>query len=239
MVGASIFPLKVKNVTIQKRGNTILDDVSFQLEEKKLSIVMGPNGAGKTMLLRSIQGLENLNLGAIEWNISEKDVRDRIAFVFQTPIVLRRTVLENIIYPLVIAGESKAEAIDKAKQWIDQIGLAGKENQNALLLSGGERQKLAIARALISNPDVLILDEPTANLDGKSTKEIETIVKSAQSSGTKIIMTTHSTGQAKRLADEVLFINKGRLIEQTNAKSFFKASKTSLAGAYLRGDIIE
>ena len=106
-------------------------------------------------------------------------------------------------------------------------------------LSGGERQKLAIARALICKPEVLFLDEPTTNLDGKSTREIETILRSAYENGTRMIMTTHDIGQARRLATDVVFLNRGRLCEHSAANEFFRSPQSSPAKTYLNGEILE
>ncbi|MEE9315041.1 MAG: ATP-binding cassette domain-containing protein [Rhizobiaceae bacterium] len=233
----SILPLRVNNVTVSKRDKLILNNITTEIRGSGITVIMGPNGAGKTTLLRAMHGLERIISGKITWNLKQSEARGQQAFVFQTPIILRRSVLNNIAYPLHVRKAENALAL--AEQWANQIGLGTSLELNALFLSGGEKQKLAIARALICKPDVLFLDEPTTNLDGQSTKEIEEVLLSAQQRGTKIIMTTHNLGQAKRLASDVIFLNQGKLYEQTKAQLFFKSPKTTQAKAYIQGDIVE
>jgi len=239
MVGASILPLRLENAVVRKRGATILDDISLTFEPIGLTIVMGPNGAGKTTLLRLLHGLERPRSGLVNWNCDADDARGRQAFVFQTPVVMRRSVLDNIAYPLTVRGSSKSDARSKAADWARSVGLGEALQLEAANLSGGERQKLAIARALICKPDVLFLDEPTTNLDGKSTREIETILQSAHNNGTRMIMTTHDIGQARRLATDVVFLNKGKLCDHSPAEMFFDGACSAEAKAYLNGEILE
>jgi len=235
----SILPVILQDATVRKRGKTILDCATLRLEEDGLTIVMGPNGSGKTTLLRLIHGLERPRSGSVKWNRPHVEARTRQAFVFQTPVMMRRSVVDNIAYPLKVHGTTKADARTRAESWATDVGLGSKFGLEARFLSGGERQKLAIARALITNPDVLFLDEPTANLDGKSTREIEAILLSAHKAGTRIVMTTHDIGQAKRLATDIVFLNKGKICEQSPAEAFFSTARTNEAQAYLKGDIVE
>ncbi len=235
----SILPITLKNAVVQKRKKIILDGISLEIFDEGITIIMGPNGAGKTTLLRAMHGLERLNSGSVDWSIDQEDARSKQSFVFQTPIIMRRTVIENIAYSLTTRGERRKSALTKAGRYADDFGLGSCHDLNAHFLSGGEKQKLAIARALISKPDVIFLDEPTTNLDGVSTREIEEILMATQKTGTKIIMTTHDLGQAKRLAKEVLFLNQGKLCEQSSATTFFNSPITTEAKAYIRGDIVE
>lgn len=200
---------------------------------------MGPNGSGKTSLLRLLHGLENPRDGTVSWNSDIENVRQNQSFVFQTPIMLKRTVIENIIYPLKLRGISKDTAMKAAKEWVSKINLEASSNVKACFLSGGEKQKLAIARALATKPQLLFLDEPTANLDGSATKEIEKLLQDAQKAGTRILMTTHDIGQGKRLADDVIFLYRGTIHEYGRAKNFFKKTGTQEAQAFLNGDILE
>ena len=239
MVTPSILPLKLESASVRKRGKTILDNISTELPATGLTVVMGPNGSGKTTLLRLMHGLERPRSGSVKWNVTDAEARARQAFVFQTPVMLRRSVLDNIAYPLLVRREAKATARQKAAQWAQDVGLGENPSLNAQYISGGERQKLAIARALIVEPEVVFLDEPTTNLDGQSMKEIESILLAAHKNGTRIILTTHDIGQAKRLANTVIFLNKGSLCEQSKASDFFNAPKTKAAQAYLKGDIVE
>ncbi len=234
-----LLPVAVANAVVRKRGNTILDGIDLTLKPTGLTIIMGPNGSGKTTLLRLLNGLERLKSGQIEWACDTTDARKRQAFIFQIPILMRRTVLDNIAYPLSVRGESKKAARTTAEYWAKEVGLGSKCALEAHFLSGGERQKLAIARALITGPDLLSLDEPTTNLDGVSTREIEALLHEVSRDGKRLIMTTHDVGQAKRLATEVVFLNHGRICEHTSADEFFVAPRTSEAKAYLKGDIVE
>ena len=235
----SILPLVIQNVSVRKQGKTILDAVSLEYSSTGFTIVMGPNGAGKTTLLRLMHGLERPRNGSLTWSCSETEARSRQAFVFQTPVMMRRSVLDNIAYPLTVGGMAKAAAREQAAQWADDVRLNHAHNLEAGSLSGGERQKLALARALIGKPELLFLDEPTANLDGKSTREIETILQSAYDRGTRIIMTTHDIGQSKRLATDVVFLNKGKLCEHSTHDVFFSSAQSEQARTYLSGDIVE
>ena len=218
---STIFPLKVSDLTVRKRGKTILSKINLTLNQSGFTVVMGPNGSGKTTLLRVMHGLERPRQGSVEWSVSTEDARSRQAFVFQTPVMMRRSVLDNVAYPLILRKQSRAQARQSARHWVETVGLADNLNLDAKMLSGGERQKLAIARGLIESPDELFLDEPTTNLDGRSIREIEAIIAAANSEGTKVIMTTHDIGQAKRLASEVVFLNRGEICEHRPAADFF------------------
>ena len=234
-----ILPVSLSDVVVKRRGKTLLGPLDLTVPSGGCTIVMGPNGSGKTTFLRTLHGLERLNQGAITWSVPVEAARSRQTFVFQTPIMMRRSVRDNLAFPLLVSGASRAEALRSAQDWADRIGLENALERYAPRLSGGEKQKLALARALISTPDVVFLDEPCANLDGQSTREIEMILKEAQASGTRILMSTHDVGQAKRLADDVLFFMHGEIIESGNAAAFFAAPKTPQASALLRGDIVE
>lgn len=235
----SIFPLKLCDAVVRKRGKVIIGPICTEIEEKGRLILLGPNGSGKTTLLRLMHGLEHPREGSVKWHGHPPDVQAKQTYAFQTPVMMRRSVIENLIYPLLIRGVSKADSIKKARAWIIKVGLQDAHKQNAALMSGGEKQKLAIARALITEPDVLFLDEPTANLDGRSIKDIEKLLLDAQENGTKIIMATHDLGQARRLADDIMFLYRGQIHEHCVVNKFFAKPKTAEASAFLRGDILE
>ena len=236
---STIFPLKLDNAIVRKRGKTIIGPLCAQIEEDGLLIILGPNGSGKTTLLRLMHGLEYPREGNVSWHGEVQDIHARQTYAFQTPVMMRRSVIQNLIYPLLIRGMSTADCLVQAQEWIEKVGLQNAYQQNAKLMSGGEQQKLAIARALITKPDVLFLDEPTTNLDGRSIKDIETILVNARHNGTKIIMATHDLGQARRLASDVMFLYHGRVHEHGSARKFFKKPATSEASAFLKGDILE
>ncbi|MGH1467028.1 MAG: ATP-binding cassette domain-containing protein [Cognatishimia sp.] len=235
----TLFPLQVSDIVVRKRKQRLLGPLSLQLGAKGVTVVMGPNGAGKSTLLKALHGMERLSEGQIQWQMAKTEAQRRQAFVFQTPTVLRRSTLDNVAYPLILLGANKAKARAEAMGWLAQVGLAEAAHRRASVLSGGERQKMALARALIRNPAVLFLDEPCANLDGRATREIEALLQQASQAGTRLVMATHDVGQARRLADEVLFIHKGALLEHSPAPGFFTTPQTPQARAYLNGDIIE
>jgi tungstate transport system ATP-binding protein len=236
---SSILPIELAGALVRKRGKSILGPITTALGANGFTIVMGPNGAGKTTFLRLMHGLERPRQGSVEWNIPQGDARKRQAFVFQNPIVMRRSVVDNIAYPLITRGSGRAEARRQAGNWAQKFGLGEMLTLEAQVLSGGERQKLAIARALITDPELLFLDEPTTNLDGRSMREIEAILLNTFATGTRIIMTTHDIGQAKRLATEVIFIHRGEICERGTSDQFFDNTQTTEARAFLAGDIVE
>lgn len=235
----SLLPLTLERASVRKRGQTILRDIDLTLQSEGFTIVMGPNGSGKTTLLRLMHGLDRTRTGSIEWAVDNIEARSQQAFVFQTPVMMRRSVIDNLAYPLKLRKTPRRQAREMAERWAESVDLGNRTSLDAHLLSGGERQKLAIARALITDPQVLFLDEPTANLDGGSMREVETIIRSANERGTRIVMTTHDIGQARRLASDVIFMNKGRICEHQPASIFFAEPKSEAAQAYLRGDIVE
>jgi tungstate transport system ATP-binding protein len=235
----SILPLKLSNATVVKRGAHLIGPIDLTIEQGGITIIVGPNGSGKTTLLRLMHGLERPKQGCVEWaHPSQAQIKARQGFVFQSPIVLRRTVRENLAYPLVIRGEAKKNARAQSDEWLTKIGLSIAAERSAAVLSGGEKQKLALARALITAPEVLFLDEPTTNLDGAATQDIENLLLDAVHSNTRIIMTTHDFGQARRLASDVIFIYHGLVHERTRADEFFNGPATPEAGKFLTGDIL-
>ncbi|WP_417714085.1 ATP-binding cassette domain-containing protein [Pseudophaeobacter arcticus] len=235
----SLFPLAAKQATVRRRGKVLVGPIDLTLQGQGTTIVIGPNGAGKTTLLKMLHGIERMNGGTLDWACAKEDAQQRQAFVFQTPIMMRRSVVDNIAYPLQLTGVARTEARARAALWAEQINLGDALDRQATLLSGGERQKLALARALIREPDLLFLDEPCASLDGRATREIEEILLRAAASGTRLIMSTHNMGQAQRLADEILFVLQGCIHEFSLAREFFEGPKTTQAHAFLRGDIVE
>lgn len=236
---SALFPLVLSGATTSRRGRRLIGPIDLTLDGAGTTILLGPNGAGKTTLLRLMHGLARLSGGSLRWNAPTDEAQARQAFVFQTPIMLRRTVLANLTYPLQLRRVPRAEAAATAQDWAVRVGLADMVNRSAPFLSGGERQKLSIARALITEPDVLFLDEPTAALDGRATREIEAILQDAATRGTRIIMSTHNLGQARRLANDIVFLQAGQVAEHAEAESFFAGPQHAAAQAYLLGDIVE
>jgi len=233
----SIFPGIVRNLVLDLDGERLIDGIDLDLLPGKITMVMGPNGAGKSLLLRLLHGLIPPTSGEITWGgrALDETVRQRQAMVFQRPVLLRRSVSANIDFVLGLRGTATR---GRRAEILDLVGLADRAKQPARLLSGGEQQRLALARALALSPDALFLDEPTASLDPASVQWIEEIVRAAQDRGTKIIFVTHDIGQAKRLGDEIVFLHRGRVLEHTPAERFFQTPSSSEAREYLNGQII-
>ncbi|PIE13283.1 MAG: sulfate ABC transporter ATP-binding protein [Rhodobacterales bacterium] len=236
---SDLFPLTVQGAESARRGKVLVGPIDLELGGTGVTVVIGPNGAGKTTLLRLLHGAARLTKGRIDWLCGLDEARHHQAFVFQRPVMLCRSVLDNIAYPLLVRGEARRTARDKARDWAGRVGLGDMTGRAAHALSGGEQQKLALARALIATPRLLFLDEPCAALDGRAMREVEKILCDARDAGTRLILSTHSMGQARRLGDEVLFMIGGRIGEFTPAESFFNGPKTPQARAFLQGDIVE
>lgn len=236
---SALFPVTLKDAVLRRRQKILVGPVNLTLKGKGVTVVIGPNGAGKTSFLRMLHGIARLGGGSITWSCDPLEARQKQAFVFQHPIMMRRSVLGNLIYPLRLAGVARGEARRRAAQAAHEVGLGDALERPAPFLSGGERQKLALARALITEPDLLFLDEPCASLDGRATREIEEILTRAAASGTRLIMSTHDMGQARRLATEALFLLNGNIHERGPASEFFARPQTPQAIAFLKGDIVE
>lgn len=213
--------------------------VDYTLAAQGFTVVIGPNGAGKTTLLRLMHGLQRCSGGTVDWAVPVGQARQKQAFVFQSPIMMRRRVVDSIAYPLHLLGVPKSAARAKATDFANRFGLKDLLQNWAPMLSGGEKQKLSLARALITEPEVLFLDEPCANLDGHATREIEALLLAANNSGTRIVMSSHNMGQARRLAVDVIFMHKGIVHEHSPAESFFATPSTPEAVAFINGDIVE
>ena len=234
-----MFPLVAENLVVEFQGRHVLGPVDLRLDKGDIAVILGPNGSGKTSLLKALHGILKLKLGMVRWSCLETESVGKQMFVFQTPIMLRRSVFENLTYPLRLRKVSKAEANQRATEWLDRIALSASMQVPATRISGGEKQKLALARALITEPEMLFLDEPCAALDGKTTNEIESMLQSCVENGTTIMMSTHDIGQAKRLAKNIYFINKGKLECIQSAKTFFVKPSSINASKFIAGDIIE
>ncbi|MGB3246183.1 MAG: ATP-binding cassette domain-containing protein [Sulfitobacter sp.] len=231
--------VNLQDVRVKRRGKAILGPINLDLAGVGFTVVLGPNGAGKTTLLKVLHGVERISTGSVQWSVPAALAQRAQAYVFQRPIMLRRSVRQNLAYPLQLLGRPKMEIATKVADWAEQVGLTDMLDQPAPRLSGGEKQKLALGRALIRVPDVLFLDEPCANLDGRSTREIEAVLRTASEAGTRIIMTTHDLGQARRLASDVVFLLGGKLHEQGSAPHIFESPCTLEAKAFFQGDIVE
>ena len=234
-----MFPLIAENLVVEFQGKHILGPINLQIDKGDIAVILGPNGSGKTSLLKALHGILKLKMGTLKWSCLKTESIGKQMFVFQTPIMLRRSVFENLTYPLLLRKISKEQANYQAAQWLDRIDLRTSMQVPATRLSGGEKQKLALARALITEPEMLFLDEPCASLDGKTTYEIESLLQSCVANGTTIMMSTHDIGQAKRLAKNIYFLNKGILESIQPAKTFFIKPLSRNASKFIAGDIVE
>ena len=234
---SAILPLRMTDVSFAAGGRTIIDRVSFDLSAGPSTIVLGANGAGKSVLMRLMHGLLAPSAGKVEWLGDNASRARRLqAMVFQRPVMLRRSVLANITYALALADVPARDLDRLAFEALEEVGLATLATRPARVLSGGEQQRLALARAWALHPEVLFLDEPTASLDPAATREIETIIKAFDASGTKIILVTHSLGQARRVGDEVLFVHEGCVAEPTPIDRFFSQPASAEAVAFIKGE---
>jgi tungstate transport system ATP-binding protein len=234
----SDLPLVLDGVSLQMGATTILDRLSFSITPGAPTLIVGPNGSGKTSLLRLLMGLAAPTTGRISWGGRTESKPVRRAILFQRPVMLRRTAAANVAYALAQAGTPRRERATRVAALLQRVGLADLAQRPARKLSGGEQQRLALARALARDPEILLLDEPTASLDPAATRAVEEIVLMAAQSGIKIVMASHDLGQVRRLAGEVMFMVRGSLRERARAAAFLDHPTTPEAAAFLRGDLV-
>ena len=234
----TLLPLELNGVVFSAGGRRIIDGVTLTLEAKTRTIIVGPNGAGKSVLLRLCHGLLQPTSGTIRWNAPEQPgAPRRQAMVFQRPVLLRRSALANVTYALGVAGLPRPQREQRACAALRSVGLDALARHPARVLSGGEQQRLALARVWALRPELLFLDEPTASLDPGATQEIERIIAALHASGTKIVMVTHNLGQARRLGDEIVFLHQGQVLERAPADRFFLRPESAEAAQFLKGQL--
>jgi tungstate transport system ATP-binding protein len=231
-------PVMLVEVRIVARNVAILDGVTLKIDAGPPTVLIGPNGAGKTTLLRAVMGLVAPSDGLITWAGREHAAPTRRAILFQRPAMLRRSAAGNIRYALAAAHVPRARREERVAALMADVGISGLERRPARRLSGGEQQRLALARALARDPDLLLLDEPTASLDPAATKAIEDIVRKISARGVKVVMSTHDLGQARRVAGEVVLMHRGRLIENTPTEEFFTSPRTEAARKFIAGELL-
>jgi tungstate transport system ATP-binding protein len=233
--GPALCPLTVMGLRLTLDGRPVLNGVNLSLGASGCTVILGPNGAGKSQLLRVLHGIVHPTAGSVAWNKQPAaSITYRQALLFQKPVLLRRSVAANLDFVLKSRGIRR----DRRDELLEHVGLAHKANHPARLLSGGEAQRLALARALATDPDVLLLDEPTASLDPASVNRIELIVYQAIARGTRVLFVTHDIGQARRMADDVVFLHGGRVIEHAPALRFFPRPETPAARAHVSGGLV-
>ena len=230
-------PIELKQVAAAPGGVPVLAGIDLVLAAGGRTVLLGPNGAGKSTLLRVLHGLIPPSGGSIKWGDATSRPFGQ-AMVFQRPVMLRRSAAENVRYALDLAGVRGADADARIDEALDEVGLRALADRPARVLSGGEQQKLAFARVWALRPEVLFLDEPTASLDPAAARSVEQIISDIHARGTTIVMTTHNLVQAKRMADDVLFLHAGRVTERTPAREFFTMPRSIEAAAFLEGERI-
>jgi tungstate transport system ATP-binding protein len=234
----SDLPLMFEQARIVAGGTPILDGISITFSAGAPTILIGPNGSGKTTLLRAAMGLLPLSSGRVTWGGRERAAPNRRAILFQRPAMLRRSAAGNLRYALAAAGVPRARCSARIEELLALVGLEKFAGRPARRMSGGEQQRLALARALACEPALLFLDEPTASLDPAATKAIEDILRALSARGVKIIMSTHDLGQAKRLGGDVALLHRGRLIEHATAADFFSQPRTEEARKFVAGELL-
>jgi tungstate transport system ATP-binding protein len=233
-----ILPLRTSELTFAAGGRDIIGPLSLEIDAGPSTVILGANGAGKSVLMRLMHGLLMPTAGRVAWREADpRRVRRMQAMVFQRPVMLRRSALGNVVYALAVAGVPASEREGIAVRALEEVGLRNVALRPARVLSGGEQQRLALARAWALHPEVIFLDEPTASLDPTATREIETVIRAFDASGTKIVMATHNLGQARRLGDEVIYLHQGRVLERAPADQFFLQPASSEAAAFIKGEL--
>jgi len=236
---AEVLPLRFEGVCFDAGGERLLHDLCFRLEAGPCSVILGPNGAGKTLTLRLCNDLIAPSRGLILWGGEGRgDPAAVRALVFQRPVLLRRSAAANVDYPMRLRGLAREERERRCAQVLEATGLADIAQRPARKLSVGQQHRLALARVWALRPQVLFLDEPAASLDPAASRSLEAAIQAIRKEGTKIVMTTHDLGQAKRMSDEVLFLHRGRLLEQTPAEQFWQEPRTAQAKGFLRGEVL-
>ena len=234
----SILPLCAEGLCFSAGDVEILRDVSLTITAGAPTLLIGANGAGKSVLLRLLHGLLKPSAGRVFWAMPTDQAARRQAMVFQRPVLLRRSVLANTLYPMALAGVAREDRDARAEKALALVGLADRADDAARKLSVGQQQRLALARAAALQPELLFLDEPSASLDPAATRAVEEIVLTLAQRGTKIVMTTHDLAQARRLAGDVVFLHRGSVLEQAPAEAFFQQPASATARAFLRGELV-
>jgi tungstate transport system ATP-binding protein len=231
-------PIVFHDVSYRVRNLPIVQQIDLQLSPGAPTALIGPNGAGKTTLLHLAMGLLRPTLGRITWGGRENGSLGKRAILFQRPTMLRRSAAGNLRYALAKAGVPRGERASRCAALFELVGLTGLDARPARKLSGGEQQRLALARALARDPDVLFLDEPTASLDPAATKAVEDVVRAVTARGIKVVLSTHDLAQARRIAGDIMLMHRGRVVEHSDAGAFFAAPSTEEARRFAAGELL-
>lgn len=235
-----VLPVSCTGISLQRAGREVLNVPALNLGDVGCTAIVGPNGAGKSLLVRTLCDLQMPDAGTVSWAGGAPDVlrRLRVGLLLQRPVLLRRTALANVVYALTISGMGKRTALATARSALHAAGLNALVDVSAQRLSGGEQQRLALARALVLKPDMLFLDEATANVDPASTLVIEQQLLEAISTGLRVVLVSHDMGQVRRLANEVVLMHNGCVVEQSARQHFFEQSNNPLTRLWLAGELL-
>lgn len=231
------FLVRMRGLRYEPLGRAVLDGIDLEFGDEGITMLLGPNGAGKSVLLRTLCGLIEPTGGRIDWGEGVWRECGGVRMVFQHPMLLRTTVLENVAVSLKPLRIRAAERRRRALAVLERVGLGSRAQEAATRLSGGEQQRLALARAWLVRPRLLLLDEPTASLDPSATAEVERIVREMRTDGTRVLMATHNLGQATRLGDDVVFMSAGRVCEHASVQRFFSRPASPQARLFIQGEL--
>lgn len=245
-----VCPVKGKQLRLARDGRSLIsidsivfadmDQAAIDDESGRCSVIVGPNGAGKSVLVKILCALQRPDSGHVNWAGAQPSaaMRHRVGLMLQHPVLLRRSALANLVYALRLTGLDRKNSRMRARDALEQAGLANVADVPAQKLSGGEQQRVALLRALLLKPDILFLDEATSNVDPASTRVIELQLQQAMSQGLHVVMVSHDQGQVRRMAHEVVLLHKGRLIEQADAQLFFQHPVTELTQRWIEGELL-
>jgi tungstate transport system ATP-binding protein len=239
-LGTMSIKLQVEGIEKVYRQAKALDMVSFKVEGGNIVVLLGVNGAGKTTLLRILAGLEKSSKGVVSIDgvhMTEQELRKVSTLVFQKTVMFNRNVYDNLAFGLKIRGKTDIEITKIVSEALNSVGLTDFQKRKARKTSGGEQQRISLARAFLLNPRILLLDEPTANLDPNSARIIEKAIINHKRSDTIIIMATHNLGQAKRLADQVIHMHSGNIVEAAAPKDLFDNPQHEITKKFVRGEL--
>ncbi len=228
--------LTLDHVTLIRGGAAVLDALSLDITAGVITAIMGANGAGKSLAMRVMAGLIAPEAGQVRYAPDMRAPRD-VSIVFQRPVLLRRSVRGNLRHALKVYGVPRNQRTRRLAELLELGRLGLIADTPARALSGGEQQRVAMVRALAAKPKLLLLDEPTASLDPQATQAIEQLMRKAADDGATVVIVTHDRGQAKRLAQDIRFMHRGKLVEKAPAKRFFDHPTSAAASAYLSGEL--
>ncbi len=232
--------LELRGVGVTAGGLALLRDIDLAIPVDGRTVILGPNGAGKTTLLQAIHGLIPIDAGSVRGAAANRtDVAFRFGFVFQRAVMLRRSALANVEHALAIGGVPASQRRERALRALADVGLDYAGERPARQLSGGEQQRLAVTRANALEPDCLLLDEPTANVDPAAGAALERFLLRLSALGRGFVMTTHDLAQARRLAQTVVFMHRGRVEEVAPSVQFFTRPRSELARRFLDGEWLD